>query len=52
MIVGRYVPRQITNGGTTNWGYDLAGAAKQVLFADDVPPLAARLGLDLSLIHI
>ncbi|CAB3890257.1 hypothetical protein LMG26846_03963 [Achromobacter insuavis] len=46
LIVGRYVPRQITNGGTTSWGYDLAGAARQVLFADDVPPLAARLGLN------
>ncbi|KAJ8136860.1 hypothetical protein OY671_009927, partial [Metschnikowia pulcherrima] len=42
LIVGRYVPRQITNGGTTSWGYDSAGAARQVSLADDVPPSAAR----------
>lgn len=46
LIVGRYVARQITSGTTTAWGYDLAAAASQILFAGATAPLADRLGLD------
>lgn len=46
LIVGRYVARQITSATTTSWGYDLAAAARQILFTDAMPPLADRLGLD------
>ncbi len=46
LIVGRYVPNQATNGATVTWGYDLAAAARLVLFTGGVAPLAGALGLN------
>ncbi|MBB1627367.1 hypothetical protein A9974_19225 [Achromobacter sp. UMC71] len=44
LIVGRYVPGQVTSGNLLSSGYDLAAAAKQILFTDGMAPLAATLG--------
>lgn len=44
LLIGRYVVNPAANGAA--WGYDLAAATRQILFAGGVPPLAATLGLD------
>ncbi|WP_238889764.1 filamentous hemagglutinin family protein [Achromobacter insuavis] len=44
LLIGRYVVNPGANGAA--WGYDLAAATRQILFAGGVPPLAATLGLD------
>ncbi|WP_051593715.1 filamentous haemagglutinin family protein [Achromobacter sp. DH1f] len=46
LIVGRFVPNQVANGATLNWGYDLAAAARQVLLTGGVAPLAGALGMN------